>query len=236
MQLKRIQHYIARYKKFLESEHAYDRMHIWESQRIFQETWNMDHENLPAMYDESLQNSTTKRLWKREAYEPKYMMIEFLDAQPELMRHYFFDLFNEDKSIDGRMDRFVYYCDEMLREYKKAHPNSIENNHYHNDNYWMVSLYLAFKYPDNYCLYDSFAFRGLLRKLGSTDVPKTNDLSRFFKVMRTLYNFLQKEEGLMEAHQKRLDPEKHYMEKSLLLVYDFYQFCTSPKYSVSDFM
>lgn len=236
MQLKRIQHYISRYKNFLASEQAFDRVHIWESQRIFQQNWDTGREDLAAMYDQSLQNSTTKRLWKREAYDPKYMMQEFLDTQPELMRHYFFDLFNEEKSVDGRADRFVYYCDEMLREFKKNNPVSIENNHYHNDNYWIISLYLTFRYPDNYTLYDSFTFRSLLRKLGTTDIPKSNDLVRFFKIMRTLYNFLTKEEDLMELHQKRLDPEKHYTEKSLLLVYDFYQFCTLPVYSVKDYM
>lgn len=236
MQLKRIQHYINRYQNFLASEQASDRLHIWESQRIFQQVWDMDRENLGDMYGESLQNSHTKRLWKREAYEPKRMMLHFWDLQPELVRHYFFDLFNEEKQIDGRADRFVYYCDELLKAFKKDRPKSIDNNHYHNDNYWMISLYLTFRYPDVYTLYDSFTFRGLLRKLGSTDVPKTNDLPRFFKVMRTLYNFLQKEEALMELHQKRLDPDKHYTEKSLLLVYDFYQFCTLPIYSVKDYM
>lgn len=236
MQLKRIQHYIHRYQNFLESDQAIDRLHIWESQQVFQQIWDMDREDLSQMYDHSLQNSKTKRLWKREAYEPKRIMQEFWELQPELVRHYFFDLFNEDKQIDGRADRFVYYCDELLKEYIKENPNSIENSHYHNDNYWMVSLYLTFRYPDIYCLYDSFTFRALLRKLGSPDIPKTNDLPRFFKVMRTLYNFLQKEEKLMELHQQRLEPGRHYTEKSLLLVYDFYQFCTLPIYSVKDFL
>lgn len=236
MQLKRIEHYIARYQKFLESEQSIDRLYIWESQKIFQEHWDMDRDDLGKMFDESLQNSKTKRLWKQEAYEPKQMMREFWELQPELVRHYFFDLFNEEKAIDGRADRFVYYCDELLKAFIDAYPNTLEQSHYHNDNYWMVSLYLSFRYPDTYCLYDSFTFRALLRKLGSPDIPKANDLPRFFKVMRTLYNFLAKSEELMAVHQNRLDPERHYTDKSLLLVYDFYQFCTLPVYSVKDFI
>lgn len=222
MNLKKIQHYIQQYKTYLQNYRAEQNLYLWESQRIFQENWTFETEDLAEIYDQSLQNSQTRRLWKRENYEPKRLMLLFLKMQPDFVRHMFHDLFNEDKEIAGRIDRFVFYCDELLQEYKVNNPRSIENNHYHGDNYQIVSLYLALRYPDQYTYYDAEGFVTLLQKLGSLDIPKVNDFARFSKVMRTLYKMLTKEEDLMTLHQKRLRPE-HYQEESLLLVYDFYQ-------------
>ena len=237
MQLKRIQHYLQQYRKYLQTPSAQGQgLYIWESQRIFQENWDMDAEDWPAMYDSALQNSKTKRLWKREAYEPKRMMLELARMQPDFVRHMFFDLFNEEKSLEGRVGRFVYYCDMLLQEYKDQHPRSIDNNHYHDDDYQMVFLYLAFRYPARYTFYAPAGFRLLLQKLGSPDIPQANDMERFAKVMHTLYKFMQKEEGLLELHRRRLVEGLHYTGESLLVLYDFYQYCTDPAWGVEEYV
>lgn len=229
MQLKRLQHYLRQYRKYLLTPEARERrLYIWESQRIFRENWDMDADDWAAMYDGALQNSRTRRLWKREAYEPKRMMLELIRMQPDFVRSMFFDLFNEEKSLEGRVGRFVYYCDMLLQEYKDKHPRSVDNNHYHDDDYGMVSLYLAFRYPDRYTLYDPRGFRSLLEKLGSGDIPRANDMERFAKVVHTIYKFMQKEEGLLELHRQRLAEGLHYTGESLLVVYDFYQCCADP--------
>lgn len=235
MQLKRIQHFFGEYRKFLEQPGARNRMYIWESQRIFQENWDMDAEDWPAMYDSALQNSQTRRLWKREAYEPKRMMLELARMQPDFVRHMFSGLFNEEKQLEGRASRFVYYCDMLLQEYKEQHPRSIENNHYHDDDYQMVSLYLAFRYPEKYTLYDAPAFTRLLELLGSGDIPRANDIERFAKVMQTLYKLMQKEEGMLDLHRRRLQEGLHYTGESLLVLYDFYQFCAHPPRWVQEY-
>lgn len=225
MQLKQIQHYFGEYRNYLNSRPARsERLPIWESQRIFQENWDKDAANWPEMYDRSLQNSTTKRLWKREAYEPKRMMLELMRMQPDFTRHIFADLFNEDKSLEGRAGRFVYYCDTLLQAYKENNPRSIDNNHYHDDDYRMVSLYLAFRYPGRYAYYEAAAFRQMLEKLGSTQLPEANDLERYAKVTQTLYKLMAKEDGLLEQHQQRLQPGVHYTGESRLAAWDFCKF------------
>ena len=224
MQLKKVNHYFEAYKGFLKSAKALDRLYIWESQKIFQENWDLEATNFADMYDLSLQNSQTRRLWKRENYEPKHIMSLFIDLQLDYVLYMFKDLFKEEKSIEGRVDRFVFYCDQLLQDYKQSHPRSIENNHYHDDNYQMISLYLAFRFPDQYTYFDAEGFKILLQKLGSTDIPKTNDFGRFCKVVRTLNKLMAKDAEILELHQKRLLPN-HYQEESLLLIYDFYQFC-----------
>ena len=149
MQLKTLQRLLQEFKHYLSSPKAEDHLHIWTAQRHFQDHWDLDAPDLAAMYDESLYNRQTKRLWKRESYEPKQVMLKLIRLEPDFARQMFSDLFQEDYSVDGRVGRFVFYCDELLKGYKDAKPHSIENNHYHGD-YWMPFLYLAFRYPDRY--------------------------------------------------------------------------------------
>ncbi len=222
MQLKRIQALIQGYKKYLDSVESDRNGFIWESQQIFQMEWDLEAGDLRDMYDRSFQNSQTRRLWNRENYEPKRMMLQFLELQPDYVQFMFRDLYNEDKEIGGRVDRFVFYCDELLKAYKEAHPHSIENNHFHDDDYQMVSVYLAFRYPALYTIYRHESFVKVLQAVGSPNLPRTNDFPRFAKVMRTLSNFLKKDEEVVQLRQRKLDPNAQYKEESLILVYDFY--------------
>jgi len=229
MQLKQIQHYTDLYKDYLEQEDGDKRIYVWESQRIFQENWDLEASDFEKMYDQSLQNSKTRRLWNRESYEPKKAMLRFIRMQADFVQFIFRDLFHEEKSVGGRADRFVFYCNELSDAYIQANPKSRDNQHYHEDNYQMISLYLAFRFPKLYVPYRAERFRKFLDLVGSQDIPKSNDLERFFKVMRTINGMLIKEEELVERHQKRLDENVHYMEETLLLGYDFYLFCTDSK-------
>lgn len=224
MQLKLIQKYIGAFKAYLKAQKSIPFEYIWESQVLFQKHWDIEAPDLKAMYDASLQNSKTRRLWSREHYAPKAMMLKFIDLQPAYVLQIFGDLFNEEKSIDGRVSRFVFYCDQLLQEYKAAHPTSIENNHYHDDDYQMVSLYLAFRYPERYTYYDRTAFVKLLQRIGAKNVSNTNDFERFVKVMKTISTFLLKEEDLLRIHRERFKRSPFQPLSSLLIVYEFYQF------------
>ena len=82
------------------------------------------------------------------------MILKFIQTSEDYVRYSFKDLFNENKDIEGRVDRFVFYCDQLLKEYKDSKPQSIENAHYHDDNYEMISIYLAFHFPNIYTPYN----------------------------------------------------------------------------------
>ena len=224
MNLKKLQAAIQNYEMVLEKNPDHDPYWKWESQQVFQKNWDIEASGFADMFDRSLQNSHTRRLWNRENYAPKEMMLKFGQMNAEYCRFIFQDLFNEEKDIEGRADRFVFYCDELLKEYKSAKPLSIENRHFHDDNYGMISLYLAFRYPAEYTLYDFGKFKKFMAAIGSLDVPKVNDIGRFFKVMRTVFKFLQKNENLMRIHSERLDGRRHFMGETLLVAEDFMGF------------
>lgn len=150
-------------------------------------------------------------------------MLEFWRADPKTVRLMFDDLFNETREVDGRIGRFVFGCDELLRDFKKAHVATIENNHDHGD-YRMIALYLAFRYPDTYAPYDFPVFQRAMIHFGARDIPQENDLPRYFKVVKTLMTFLEKDGGVVPAMQKHLHPRRHFQGKTLLLVEDFCRF------------
>lgn len=224
MNLQKLNHSIENYKSFLKAARRHDPYWKWESLQIFQENWNLEAPDLHSMFDRSLENSRTRRLWSREQYAPKKMMLSFIDMNPEYVRFMFQDLFNEQKEVEGRIGRFVFYCDELLRAFHENHPTSKENSHYHDDNYGMVSIYLAFRFPEEYAPYHFETFKNALELLGSRDVPKVNDTARYFKVMRTIFKFLQKDPEILSIHRNRMDPTIHYLGDTLLFSEDFCQF------------
>jgi len=148
-------------------------------------------------------------------------MEDLIDLQEDMVRQAFEDLFNEQRALDGRVDRFVFYCDELLAAYREAYPHRPVNNHYHSDDYGMISLYLAFRYPAQYTLYDPVIFRTLLQQLGVQNLPQSNNIVRYFKVANTIYKLMQKEAKLLPLHRQRLQEGTHYLGDSLLVVYDF---------------
>lgn len=223
MTARLIKEQLELYKSFLQSPNRNDRLHLWESQSLFQQHWNPEDQNLREMYDKSLQNSTTKRLWKREAYEPKRMMMEFMEMDPQWTRQMFTELFDESKSVEGRLGRFLFYCDLLLENFKKANPSSIDNNHYHDDGYQIIFLYLAFRYPDQYCPYHHEAFVSFLKKVEAITPPIVPDVERYVKVSKIIYKMMSQDETLMSLHQKRLIAGEHYSEDSMMIVYDFYK-------------
>jgi hypothetical protein len=218
VQVKKIEAFFQAYEAFLKSPPATKRLYIWESQRHFQTHWDLEALDLKGMYDTALQNSQTRRLWNRETYAPKEMMLRFAELQPDYFRQMFKELFDENKSIDGRMGRFVFYCDQLFESFIEQNPKTKIQGHDHDDGYEIISLYLTFKYPMQYLPYRMELMQNVFQKIGAVDPPLSHDTERYFKVARTLYKLLQR---ILDLHQKRLNPALHYMEESLLLIYDF---------------
>lgn len=222
MVVSKIQAAIAAYKQWLERERNHPFLYKWESVQNFQTHWNLGDAEPAAMFDNSFQNSQTRRMWQTENWYPKRMMQAFWQLEPQMVRAMFEDLFDETRDVEARIGRFLFGCDELLRDYKQANPTSVENNHYHDD-YRMIALYLTFRYPDQYAPYDFEVFQQVMDLFQARDVPQQNDIGRYFKVMRILMNFLEKVEGVQTAMDRHLQPRKHFSGKTLLLAEDFCQ-------------
>ncbi len=223
MLLNKIRDAIADYKQWLRDTRHHPFVYKWESVQQFQENWAPQAADPVSMFDRCFQNSETRRLWQAENWEPKKMMLEFWKMDAPMVRMMFDDLFNETREAECRIGRFLFGCDELLRDYRRAHPLSAENNHFHGD-YQMVALYLAFRYPESYAPYEFPVFQQAMMQLGARDVPQQNDVVRYFKVLRTLMTFLEKDGDIVPAMQKHLQAKRHYQGKTLLLAEDFCRF------------
>ena len=224
MEVKKLQAKILEYKTFLKTDRNLSELYKWESLSHFQEFWDIDAPDFGAMYDRGLRNSKTQRLWKRETWRPKEIMLRLIALEPDFARKIFRNLFDESANIETRISMFKFGCDEMLREFKHQNKTSIENNHYHDD-LEMIFLYLTFQFPEDFTFFDFNPFINTLKLLGIQGLPTPYDLDRFLKLTKILYTFLKKDEELMEIHQKRLPVDRYYKDDSKLIVHDFYTFC-----------
>jgi len=199
----------------------------WEVLKNFYDHWDPESENFVEMFSQSLQSNISRRLWKNERYLPKEMMVRFIKMDADYVRFAFRDLYNEKYDVENRVDRFIFHCDELLRIYKKKNPLSIENNHY--QDYSIISLYLALKYPEKYARYSYSALKRFLEVSGSLNLPKHNDIGRYFKILKTIDTILSKDEELIKIHPKRLDLRTHYTGKTIFMAADFIFFSSTQK-------
>ncbi len=218
MNLQIIQASIADYEGFLKSKRNRRYLYAWESLQFFNKNWDTEATDLYSAYDAALDNSESRRQWKADDFFPKEMMLKFIKLQPEYVRLAFRDLFNESISLSTRVDRFIFYCDELLTMYKEANPTSVENNHYHN--HAVVMMYLTGRFPEKYTLYDREDFHGFLSMTNAKNIPVSNDMDRFEKVVKILNTFLGKNPKIRELSQGRLE-DKHYQEENRLHVFEF---------------
>lgn len=184
----------------------------------FQEAWTFKTDDFAEMYDRSLQSDVTRRWWKKEHYRPKEMMLTLINAEEQYVREAFKELFNEEKKIENRVDRFSFYCDELMRMYKRANPKSIENNHYQDST--IVSCYLAGMCPVRYTLYPGRAiFNKALHALHAQESPDRDDLPRFFKLTKLIYQYLMKDPAIVSMLENGARPSEN-----LLLAHEFMYF------------
>jgi hypothetical protein len=223
MILSKIQSSLSAYKTWLNSVKQHPNAYKWESVQCFQDNWNLDTPDPAEMFERCFQNSENRRLWQTDNWQPKRMMHTIWKFDPLTVRLMFDDLFNETRPVDGRIGRFLFGCDTVLRDYKKVKASSVDNNHYHDD-YQMIALYLAFRYPESYAPYDFPVFQKAMTHFEARDIPQQHDLPRYFKVLRTLMTFLEKDPEVEKLMQRHLNPKKHFQGKTMLLVEDFCTF------------
>ncbi|MEM9259208.1 MAG: hypothetical protein AAGA62_06140, partial [Bacteroidota bacterium] len=137
--------------------------------------------------------------------------------EPEFVREAFRDLFSEDRDLDGRVQRFGFYVNELFNRFRDQHPKDKTPSHYHHDDYNMASLYLSGQYPEVYAPYSTEVLQKACTELGAKTVPPSSDLPRFMKLLQTLRPFLLKDELVMERYQEQLRPVDYQGESALLV-------------------
>ncbi|HLF63125.1 MAG TPA: hypothetical protein VI603_05220 [Saprospiraceae bacterium] len=210
MKLDILQESIEAFADVLQSQEGSIHLYKYDMLANFRTIWTFSADDFTGMYDRSLQSDVTRRWWKRDHYRPKEMMLVLIKSEEQYVRQAFKELFQETKNIENRVDSFIFYCDELLRMYKRANPKSIENNHYQDST--IISLYLAGMYPERYTLYPGrVVFNKALHTLHAKENPDKDDLARFFKVSITLYQFLMKNESVKRLIESNVRPSNNLL-------------------------
>jgi hypothetical protein len=150
-----------------------------------------DPASILDLYAESLQSRHAQRWWKRDQYTPRETMEMLIRADAELATLAWKDLANEAAALDGRIDRFGYYCQDILDGLRRRDIRVVDT--WHHQDAGILSLYLAGMYPDKYALYPGLAaFQAFCRKVESPSIPQVDDLPRYMKVTAIVFTYLQK--------------------------------------------
>ena len=222
MLLDKLNSYKDAYKSWLASD-AYDMYYLWETIATFQANWDVADLDFKSMFERSFSNTLTNDLWEGRDYFPKRAMLQMIDRDDDLVRSMFKELYDESLDITGRVDRFLYHCDAMRDDILRS--SKEYQKHYHGD-YRMISTYLALKFPTKYAVYDFEKWRRYMEAVGAKPIPEGHDLERFFKVMRTTYKILERDQELLELHRKvRAERPDIWQGDCLGLAMEFYSHC-----------
>jgi len=173
--------------------------------RFHTEWQKLPERGLKDSYDQCLRSDISQRWWKRDKVDAKEVMLQLIDADPELAAIAWKDLAQPQASLDGRLSRFNYYCEQLLDLHRDKSSKSLET--YHQQDASLMSLYLAGIFPDTNSLYPGLStFQIFCKTIGSPDIPKVDDLVRYMKVCTIIFNFLQKDDRYQTFLEARMPP------------------------------
>ena len=221
MNLKKIEESIESYKLYLSQlTEEYPQSFKWECLKNYKDRWNEESADMEMMYRQSFKSQISVSLWGGSRNSPKSAMLQMIKTNPDYARIMFRDLFDERKELHMRMDRFSFHCDQLMEEVQKTDSKFSQHRH---DNYRIISLYLCFNDPENYCIYNYKAFKKYMEFLEVQKLPEEFEVNRFFKVCKTLASFLAKDEELLQMHQELIKEEYFYKGAApMLMVHDLY--------------
>lgn len=222
MQVPKIKAYLALFPDWIKTEEAQAHLPLWETQKNWQAHFNVEAKNLAEVYDLALDSKTNRRHYRRGGYDPKRAMLALMRWEPDFVRDAFRDLFSEDRQLEGRIQRFVFYVNELFNRFRDARPKDRTPSHNHDDDYNMVSLYLMGQYPEVYAPYSTTLLLLICARLGAKEIPPAADFPRYTKLLKTLRKFLTDDEAVMTAYKEALR-EQDYQEESALLVWWFFK-------------
>lgn len=200
MQLTKIHHHLQTFPTWLTSDVARQHLPVLEIQVNWQTHFKLEAADLADRYDRAYHAETNRRHYRRRGYEPKDALLALLRFEPELTREVFRDLFEQTRALDGRLTRSLVLLNELWRRYQAAHPTTPLAGHFHDDDYRTLTTYLAGQFPEQYAPYSTDVLRAVCVALGARDIPAAADVPRQVKLLRTLGNFVVKDEAATKAY------------------------------------
>ncbi len=224
MKVKLIEERLGDYIEHLEGLKLFPQGYLWNAQHNFEKTWDIEALDFKTMFNSSFFSKSSQRLWKREHYFPKEMMMKLIDLEKETMRSIFKDLLNEEKDLNLRVNRFLHHLDQMLQVVQRSDRKA--STHYHQD-LAFIFIYLSFCYPANYTLYDEKNFINYLIKVEARKIPRNHDPILFRNMMKATRTIIMKNQQFLIIKEKLSKIYKLSMSGDNLWTFDFYNFVST---------
>lgn len=205
MKVSSIQKAVQSFERYLDSGNKFDHFYLYEIPHRFHNSLQEEDTLLKAILF-GLKSDHTQRLWQRTHYEPKKIILQLGREFPDFFNDAMKDLFNEDMLLENRIDRFKFYCNELLTLYKQKHKQSNVNHHYVDESF--ISCLLMGYNPETYAYYDHQLFVETAKIVGAKPIPTVNDYPRYQNFIKVFCNYINENEKLLRLHKKRL-PHLH---------------------------
>ena len=148
----------------------------WQAVKHFQDNWELDAEDFPAMLKRSLEK--TGNLLASAGSFPRFMIERFSRSDPERVRAMFAALFDESADLHERMEAFKNASDSFLE-------SDGSRMHFQDEN--TISTYLWLRYPDKYYIYKWSECRAVSNKLALGYRFKKGDYANNVRDHFTMY-------------------------------------------------
>jgi len=187
----------------------------YTAQQEFQKKWTLSAFDISSMIDQSIDESSGK--WSLPLNEAKSVQLIFSKVNSDLLIATWKDLVNEQKSLDGRIDRFLFHMDLLLSETNAD--RIIIPDHHHNK--YIISIYLCFHSPSLYFPFDYQLFSDAMIKMRALNIPEEYEIERYYKIGRIITKYLIMNERILEYYAN--NNIIHYPINQLI-AYDFLRF------------
>ncbi len=218
MNLSAIQNAIAVFKSELNKQNLSELDWIYEKQFAAYHSPRISVDNLPTWLDLLFSSERTQRYWKSEEIRSSELMRMMAAFDPDMVSTAFKDLIDESRDLEGRIDRFKFYMDEILARKRRVDKKFIESwHHQHNP---VISYYLMMSVPQKYVYYTRARHEQIVSYFGAKPLAEAEDMVRYQKMSGTIFKILSRDEEVMGLHRRRFS--KPILDDSILLVYEMF--------------
>ncbi len=216
---------IQMYKKEFARVDSQER-YKWIAIGWYKAHWNIDDPDFAGMFANAFRKHGN--LLMAQMYYPYKMACEYAEKHPEEARALFRQLYDESIPLGQRYKTFRAafndYIKEKLQEEqgRKKHLNHYQDLH-------AVTVYLAFEYPEKYCIYKSSIYEGFKNLVGfaedrgkaKSEVWKIENCNR---LSDDIMKAIAEDPEVIKMSRERLGEDCYKDEKNRLLSMDIMHF------------
>ncbi len=193
---KLVEEYKADFKENIPLE-----LYKWEAVKHFQDNWDIDAEDFPAMLSRSL--SKTANLLASMSNFPRKMIEKYATLYTEEIKELFSILFDESLDLKERIDTFIAGIEQVHKKW------DVKGGRNHYQTFNVVSTYLWLRYPNKYYIYKPSVAKILFDKLGieiKLTPLKANAVIKTYELYDSISNHLLEDQELKAMFEEVITP------------------------------